>query len=264
MIETTIGVIGGGVVGRATARSYIEHVREVRVYDIDPKRATHSLDDTLASDIIFVCLPTPQKADGLSADVTFIGQFFAEAPKDRRYVLRSTVPIGTTQRLRDKHQLFSIAHSPEFLTARCSLSDAQLPSRNVIGVPCYGSKTCSDMLIELYRARFPGVPLYVMSSDESEAVKLFQNGFFAVKVAYWNECRVLADRMGMDWGDVMQAIVADGRISPSHTNVPGPDGMRGYGGTCLPKDIANLITALGDDARVTAAAYFRNLEDRKR
>lgn len=102
------------------------------------------------------------------------------------------------------------------------------------------------MLNRLYKSRFPGVPLYMMTSDESEAVKLFTNGFFAVKIAFFNEVRALADKLGLDWERVLGGVLSDGRISHNHTQVPGPDGQRGFGGACLPKDLANLIQCLYD------------------
>lgn len=266
MKDLVVGVVGGGVVGRATARTYLEHVREVRVYDQVKERSTHRVTDVLKSDIIFICLPTPKSQDSLACDTSTIFNFFQTAREYNpfgRYVLRSTVPIGTTRHLAEKYQLPNLVHSPEFLTARCSLTDALIPSRNIIGFPI--ENRCGDLLGDLYQNRFPSVPLYEMSSDESEACKLFLNGFFATKVSYFNEVRHLADKLGLDWERVMDGILSDGRITHSHTQVPGPDGRRGFGGSCLPKDLSSLvyqIVAAGLDASVTNAARLRNINDR--
>ncbi len=284
-----VGVVGGGVVGHATARSYIEHVEEVRVYDIVKEKATHCLGFVLACDIVFVCLPTPQKKDSLECDTTCVEDFLASLPDDcltQNYVLRSTVPIGFTKKMREKYSLPNLVHSPEFLTARCAVNDAQLPARNIIGG--YGNKDeslrpqidaetndypCHTLLEKLYQSRYPHVPIHCMTSDESEAVKLFQNSFFAVKIAFFNECNQLAKKLGLDWQAVMNAILADGRISPSHTKVPGPDGLRGFGGTCLPKDLASLVTQMTmagmggyktNGRLLTHTALMNNIEDRKR
>ena len=263
-----IGVIGGGVVGHATARCYLEHVDEIRVYDILKERRTHHLDYVLACDLIFVCLPTPQKKNSLECDTSSVEGFFREYAVGNpaaNYVLRSTVPIGTTRRLSERYNLPNLVHSPEFLTARCAVVDAQIPARNIIGIPGFDVLARhpypGETLCSLYERRFPGVPTYFLSSDESEAVKLFQNSFFAVKVAYWNEVRCLADKLGLDWERIMGAILADGRIAPSHTNVPGPDGKRGFSGSCLPKDLANLIECMWQsevEPYVTHAAHYRN------
>lgn len=270
-----IGVVGGGVVGQATARSFLEHVEEVRVHDVVPQRATHSLEAVLECDLIFLCLPTPRLPGGkLECNVNYIHSFFAQlGPSNRNtnFVLRSTVPIGTTATMARTYGLKNMVHSPEFLTARCSTTDAQLPSRNLIGISGesrFGERACWDVLYGLYQSRFPGVPIYLMSSDESEAVKLCVNGFFAVKVAFWNEMRAMADAYGLRWDNVMRGVLSDGRIAHSHTKVPGPDGNYGFGGECLPKDLANLIDCISKvdslHADVTSAALRRNEHDRNR
>lgn len=253
----------------ATARAFIEHCDEVRVNDIVPERRTHDLGSTLDCDLIMVCLPTPQREGSLECDTSAIDDFFRICQNGRaslnNFVLRSTVPIGTTRRLREQYGLPNLVHSPEFLTARCALVDAQMPARNIIGYP--GATDHLPALYELYRRRWPHVPIHQLSSDESELVKLAVNSFFAVKVAYWNECHALASKLDLDWRRIMNAILADGRIGPSHTQVPGPDGKFGYGGTCLPKDLANLVTCLRENklnAAVTEAAGLRNIGDRNR
>lgn len=269
-----IGVIGGGVVGRATARAFIEHAGEIRIYDTVPERATATLRDTLACDLIFVCLPTPSKNSddrAMACDTSYLDRFFFEMVngpyKNANFVLRSTVPVGYTRRL-SQQGLSNVCHSPEFLTARCSITDAQIPARNIIGVP----STRLDLddgackLARLYQSRFPGVSLQVMSSDESETVKLMLNSFFAVKVAYFNEAYSFAKARGLDWDRIREGVLSDGRIAHSHTMVPGPDGKRGYGQACLPKDIQNFINCIeqaGEHATVCHAANARNMMDRE-
>lgn len=260
-----IGVIGGGVVGKATARCFMEHAEEVCVYDAVKERSTHSVERTLNCDLVFVCLPTPTRSDG-SLDVSSIEAFFASVRDEAiNFVLRSTVPIGTTRMLTDVYKLTNLVHSPEFLTARCAATDAQLPARNVIGD--VDATRCCAVLRQLYFERFPGVPTYVMRSDESEAVKLIQNSFFAVKISFFNEVNFLCQRLGLDWYRVLAAVLADGRIAHSHTRVPGPDGKHGFGGACLPKDLAGLVHQMQSydmDVRVTKAALDRNTADRER
>lgn len=271
-----IGIVGGGVVGRATARAFIEHAEEVRVYDVVKERRTHPFFRVIECDLIFVCLPTPSDETG-SLNTSAVEKFFQQRHTEAKYnvrertanfVLRSTVPIGTTRMLVEKYGLPNLVHSPEFLTARCSIVDAQLPARNIVG-QSYGSTPtqCGHLLTSVYKQRFPGVPCYYMTSDESEAVKLFQNSFFAVKVAFWNEMWTVANKLGLDWDRVMEAILADGRVDPSHTKVPGPDGKFGYGGACLTKDISGLISQMEDwnlTKSVCDSALFRNEFDRER
>lgn len=289
-----IGIVGGGVVGRATARAFMEHVDEIRVYDIVKERGTHSLHDTLRTDIIFVCLPTPQSRDSLACDTSALDNFFEsmmpgplgvegglEYFADRNFVLRSTVPIGYTRDTRQKYRLRNLVHSPEFLTSRCAMTDAQLPARNIIGsqygisgqgvldssnesiefVRKYGGP-CTYELANLYRNRFPGVLLMLVPSNTSEMIKLALNSFFSTKVAFFNEIYSLCKRLGIDFEAVRAGMLSDGRIAHAHTKVPGPDGSLGFGGSCLPKDLANLITCMRDantDHVVCASALtYRN------
>lgn len=253
-----LGVIGGGTVGKALARAFIEHVDEVRVYDVVRERATHRYDQVMACDLIMIALPTPQKEGSLECDTSIVEEFFNDIAEGAEYhwrgrlnlVIRSTVPVGFTRRMREKYGLTNLVHSPEFLTARVAVTDAQLPARNVIGIPSdapmfagKGYNQIGVLLRDLYHRRFPGVPCIVCTSDESELIKLGTNGFFAHKISYWNALKGLVDAQGADFGVVMAGILADGRISHSHTKVS-PDGRPGYGGACLRKDSANLIACM--------------------
>lgn len=268
--KLNIGIVGGGVVGQATAKSLIEHVSEIRIYDTLKERSTHSLTSTLTdSDLVFICLPSPAKENG-QCDTSTITQFFRTCAENKLtktcFVLRSTVPIGYTQGIMQDYEFHHLVHSPEFLTARCANIDAQLPSRNIIGCPeSWFRNECVSLLHTLYSQRFPSIPIFKMTSSESEAVKLMQNSFFAVKVGFWNEMRCLADKLRLDWDIVIQTILSDGRINPSHTQVPGPDGKRGFGGACLPKDLHNLIHCFlesGVIPNICMASANRNLVDR--
>jgi nucleotide sugar dehydrogenase len=265
-----IGIIGGGMVGRATARCFVEQ-HDVRVWDVDPSRRTVSIPfDALDCGLVFVCLPTPQSKDGRGCDIKYLLEFFGGLDtqwNDTNFVLKSTVPIGTTRKLKEMFNLPNIVHSPEFLTARCSLIDAQIPARNIVGFPNSDRSDGGGLLHKLYASRFKGVSTMLMSSDESEAVKLITNGFFAQKVAYFNEVNHMCAKLGLDWHMVLSGVMSDGRIANSHIQVPGPDGQYGFGGECLPKDLNNLITCIeesGAMAHVTRAASERNKQDRER
>jgi UDPglucose 6-dehydrogenase len=273
--DTTVGVVGGGVVGAATARSLVEHVKEVRVFDTDPRRRTHHLASVADCDITFLCLPTPQCKGSLECDTDAVERMlvhFGGLMHDRNLVLKSTVPIGFTRQMAEKYHLTNLVHSPEFLTARCADADAAMPNRLVIG---HTSQTlefspAGRKLETLYQTRWPGVPVLTMRSDDSEALKLFTNSFFATKVAFFNEINDFATRKGLDWEVIVAAMRLDRHINPAHTQVPGPDGRRGYGGACLPKDIASLVYQMDDcdllayPPRVCQAAIDRNGYDRNR
>lgn len=273
-----IGIIGGGTVGRAVARTYLEWTKEVRIWDIIPERRTSGLTETLDTDITFICLPTPSGNDGrlnIKAVWDICGAIVDTDRgkyRDRNYVLKSTVPIGTTRKLRNEFGIPNLVHSPEFLTARCANSDSMIPACNIIGVPTYKWPLGMDglnakiALENLYNKRYPGVQCKVMSSDESEATKLFTNGFYAVKVAFFNEIRCLADKLELNWDTVVSGMLAQGRIAPYHYLVPGPDGKRGFGGDCLPKDLTQLIQHMSEEGTpsfVTDGAKVTNRIVRK-
>ena len=258
-----IGIVGAGVLGRACARGVMEHA-DVLVYDIMPERRTHELAEVAQADIVMICLPTPANADG-TCDTSAIDKFLAEAyigtwwTPESCYVIRSTVPVGYTAKMFDHYNHRPLLHSPEFLTARCALTDFQIPARNIIGRPALPPVQSTDsvdvariasnlsavlVLQLLYKTRFPGVPIHVMSSNESELVKLACNAFFATKVTFFNTIHLTAKEHGCDWNAVRAGILSDGRIAHAHTMVPGPSGELGYGGACLSKDTASLRHAM--------------------
>lgn len=261
-----VGVVGCGTVGHAMVRAFMEWC-EVRAYDQQWQKATHTLEQVMEAELVFVCLPTPQGVNG-AADMSVVTSFLeSQQGSETTLVLKSTVPIGTTKFLREKYKLPNLVHSPEFLTARCAVTDAMLPARNIVGGILDGFQHGMELLAGLYKHRFPGVPVWRMTSDESEAVKLFLNSFFAAKVAIFNELHTVATGLGMDWGRIINGVLSDGRIAHSHTKVPGPDGCFGFGGACLPKDLANLVNCAeqaGGFVPIMRAVMFRNQTDRER
>jgi len=270
MKDKSIGIIGGGFVGGSISRGFVEYVDQVRVYDLDPRLSTHAFDEVLLSDFVFVCLPTPMKGvEGGDADLSIINDFFDKAileygNKDSIFIIKSTVPVGTTSELCKKYSTERILHSPEFLTARCALIDFITPARNIVG----GHGVSSMALKDLYNYRFPGAETMVMSSNESEMVKYMANAFFTTKVVFFNEMRLLSDKLELDWEKLMRGVLSDGRIGQSHHKVPGPDGHRGVGGACFAKDINALISTFEKndlDPKILKAVWEQNLivrEDR--
>ena len=272
----TIGVIGGGVLGRALARGFIESAAQVKVFDTMPERSTATREEATCSTFVFICLPTPATIQGyadckplveyLSWARDFIRDKHREERKEERhgtgprplFVVKSTVPVGWSQMMFEAYDL-PLVHSPEFLTARIALTDFQVPARNIIGVPTGADlpettrlHKWADLLDDFYTSRFPGVPVLRMSSDESELTKLATNSFFATKVAFFNMLREFCAAQGHDFEAVRGGMLSDGRIAHAHTASPGPDGMPGFGGTCLPKDLRSLETSL-DEAGVSSS-----------
>lgn len=268
-----IGIIGGGVVGSALAKSLSEFC-PVSLFDVDPKRSAGSEEEAVSADLCFVCLPTPKRKDAAGLDTRVLDGFFKRyegTAGKRQFVVRSTVPIGYTRSVVERFKVTAL-HSPEFLTARCSFLDAQIPNRNIVGTPLFDGAghghldAAATALSNLYVGRWPHVLLMPLSSCESEAVKLLTNTFFAIKVAAFNELKTICDAKGLLWETVLRTMLLDGRISPSHTQVPGPDGKPGFGGECLPKDADEVLKTLTEfdlPSMMTMGAIYRNVLDRQ-
>ena len=259
-MQATIGVVGNGFVGNAIAKGFQDKL-EVRIYDIDKNKSTHSYMDALMSDYIFVCLPTPMiSVDGGKCNLSILEDFFDDIPStiDGTFIIKSTVPIGTTDKFIKRYTHLKIIHNPEFLTAANAEHDFINSDRHVIG----GDKRIAYGLEKIYEHCFPGIPVYIMKSNESEAVKYFANCFLASKVIIFNEMKILCDNIkGTDYNTIIEAVVSDSRIGESHTSVPGPDGEYGFGGTCFPKDINALIHTMeenGIDPLVLKSVWEQN------
>ena len=234
-----VGIIGNGFVGNAIYQNIKDKIENLFVFDVDENKSISSYDDTIKSDIVFVCLPTPMKDKmGGECNLSYVDQFFDSLPNDLNgiFVIKSTVPIGTTKKLSDKRKDLKIIHNPEFLTARNSVEDFNNADRNIIG----GEIELSKKLESFYSQYFPHISTFLVSSDESEAIKYFSNTYLSLKVAYFNLMYDLCEKIGMNFENVRNCVSLDKRIGGSHTFVPGIDGDRGFGGTCFPKDLNAL------------------------
>jgi len=232
-----IGIVGNGFVGNAVYQN-LRDKAECKVFDLDKNRSLNTLEEVINQDFIFVCLPTPMKMNG-SCDLSILDKFFDDLPDllTGTFVIKSTVPIGTTKKYTERH---NVIHNPEFLTARNAIEDYANAQRNIVGGD---EELCIDF-IRFFEQCFPEIPSIITSSDESEAIKYFSNTFLAYKVAYFNKIYDLCQVVGMDYDVVCEGVTADSRIGKSHTKVPGIDNDRGFGGTCFPKDINSLINQM--------------------
>lgn len=265
--KISIGVIGNGFVGSAIVKGFLQY-NDIKIYDSNEFKSSHSLEETIQQNIVFVCLPTPMFKDTLECDISYITDFFNKVitlkySSNTIFVIKSTVPIGTTENLCEKFKSLKIVHSPEFLTARTALIDFITPSRNIVGGT---HQNGVELIKELYEYRFPGIKCFIMSSNESEFVKYFTNTFFATKVSFFNEMFLLIQKLGLSWNNILEGVMTDGRIGISHHQVPGHDGDLGFGGTCFPKDVNAFIKTFEKNninPIMLNATWNRNLEIRK-
>jgi nucleotide sugar dehydrogenase len=239
MMKFKIGVVGFGFVGESQAFAF-SPVADIKIFDIDPVKKTHSLEETINQDLVFVCLPTPMKENGIQ-DISLIEKFFEDVSllnisKKPIYILKSTVLPGTTSRLEKKFNL-DIVFCPEFLTEKTAKLDMLTQSRIVIG----GVNYLVDKVKELFEARFGSKHYIITDANSAEFIKYMSNNFLTLKISFMNEYYDLVEKIGGNWNQIIEGFSSDPRIGNSHTQVPGHDGKRGFGGTCFPKDINAII-----------------------
>jgi UDPglucose 6-dehydrogenase len=261
MNKFKVGIIGFGFVGESQAFAFAP-VADIKIFDIDINKRTHDLEDVLNQDYVFVCIPTPMRVDG-TQDLSLVEGFFHQVDKFKAnpiYILKSTVLPGTTKMLADKFRL-DIVFCPEFLTEKTAKLDMLTQSRIVLG----GELTLVEEIQEMFEARFGKKHYIITDSTSAELIKYMSNNFLTVKTAFFNEYYDLVKELEGNWDQIVEGVVADPRIGNSHTQVPGHDGKRGFGGSCFPKDINAIIEfskALGVEMNTLEASWKTNLRVR--
>ena len=273
-IEQKIGVVGNGFVGGAVKFGFSPQVgcdAEVRVYDKNPAKSTHTLEETInESDFIFVSVPTPANEDG-SINIDVLDKALSDindvSNRDNCILIRSTIVPGTTRKLQQKYSQLNLLFNPEFLTERSANFDFINQHRFIIGSgDSMSSAMASEEFSELLKNRFGScISILECTYETAEMIKYMNNCFFATKVSFLNEMYQIAEKSQVNWEQAVDGFVADGRIGHSHLNVPGHDGKFGFGGSCFPKDVQalrNFAEDIGVNPSVLAAVWRKNLEVR--
>lgn len=296
-------MVGTGYVGLVTGACFASTGNEVTCLDIDEKKiamlnrgespiyepglsdmitrniAGHRLSFTTDkmrayrdAEAIFICVGTPSDKDGsadlravlgVAADIGDALQSIGEQDKPKLVIVKSTVPVGTTQKVREVIQSktkvpFFVANNPEFLKEGAAINDFMKPDRVVCGTD---SDVAAEMLRDLYEPFVrQGNPIIIVDIRSSEMVKYASNAMLACKISFINEIANLCEHYGANVRAVREGMCADSRIGNQFLH-PG----LGYGGSCFPKDTLAVIgmgRAVGYECQLNAAVHNVNQAQR--
>ena len=260
-----VAVVGSGYVGMSLAVLLAQN-NEVALLDVDPERVkkvnnrqstvadadieafladkylalTATLDKEAAyKDVSFVVVATPTNYDPETNrfDTSLVDTVVADAlsiNSNALVIIKSTIPVGHTKSLQEKHETNRVIFSPEFLREGQALKDNLYPSRIIIGSQLDAGRDFAELLVQ--GAIKVDIETLFIRSTEAEAVKLFANTYLAMRVSFFNELDSYALAHELDTRSIINGVCLDERIGFGYNNP-----SFGYGGYCLPKDTKQLL-----------------------